>query len=697
MMTDPDLQEQTLARQEILDAFYQRIASNSRMKLTKLEQNALIQFLVEDLKSLDDKEAIRQRCREELALLEAGYPQKTIAHSRLPAYRNAIREAIEAGELLMTEANSYRVEQEDLVTQETFTAIEHYGLTFLKYEDEIYRASVKQTIENNNSKQDNLQPIEVDAFLRKTEALLDSESVYDLICAIAAATGRRLSEIILGNFTPSNQSYTVEFSGQLKKREDTPSYLILTLVEADLLLEAVTRLRSLGKLDQLQNLSIQEVNTRFQTRVNRSVRIHFEETGIMRVLPEETRITIHNLRGAYAEICIYLFCPPTQGTHRFIQAQLGHVIDLATDSQNSPATQHYFHYFLVQNGLPLQTRGIRMIQDSDRNVEINQIAQQTTNISQQTTNINVTQDELAQFYGLLKQAGVQVNEQNQTIHFKTLLAALETLQQQNRTQPPLPGIEYLFKSIDTLTQQNQTLQQRVDELELQTQQHVGINESELQTLLKEREQWVEERALLSEQLQTITLQRDELVTQVAELQTYREKWQALASQFSFAEQAPHPIATASTPETDLENNNFKQEEADQDNADKNSFGARVKGAIEEHNEPLKTRKYLDLERAPVERWPSDALRDSKKPGVADEKVRRAIKAMIEHNENSGEDSEKWAITQSILKELTNVAMAPLQRVYKEWEAVINEHNERHQLGRMHNRGKLQKIADVIQW
>ncbi|HIK56252.1 MAG TPA: hypothetical protein IGS37_13955, partial [Synechococcales cyanobacterium M55_K2018_004] len=75
----------------------------------------------------------------------------------------------------------------------------------------------------------------------------------------------------------------------------------------------------------------------------------------------EKRVSAHNLRGCYAEIAVHFFCPPHQGTHRFVQAHLGHLIgerELAS-RKNAGATEHYFHYRLIgERGQPVHEKGI---------------------------------------------------------------------------------------------------------------------------------------------------------------------------------------------------------------------------------------------------------------------------------------------------------------------------------------------------
>jgi hypothetical protein len=77
-------------------------------------------------------------------------------------------------------------------------------------------------------------------------------------------------------------------------------------------------------------------------------------------LPGERAVSVHNLRGVYAQICNYYFCPPDRTTARFLQECLGHVISQEElKRSNSSATQYYFHYYLIdQLGHHLAAKGV---------------------------------------------------------------------------------------------------------------------------------------------------------------------------------------------------------------------------------------------------------------------------------------------------------------------------------------------------
>ncbi|MEL7314615.1 MAG: protelomerase family protein, partial [Cyanobacteria bacterium J06559_3] len=119
----------TSDRDSIVQRFRHRIENRRYTKLNKAERQALAVLLSDRLIQLaeagtDTPEAIQALCQAEIALLEEGYPQKTLKSSYLPEYAQRLKAAIASGVLPLTEQNSYREEDETR---------RHYALDFLAY------------------------------------------------------------------------------------------------------------------------------------------------------------------------------------------------------------------------------------------------------------------------------------------------------------------------------------------------------------------------------------------------------------------------------------------------------------------------------------------------------------------------------------------------------------------------------------
>ncbi len=343
-------------REELVNRFRDRIAHGERTKLTRQERSELALHFVDRLAQCDTEEEAIALCNDEIELLEEGYPVGSIANQYLPEWRKAISLALEEG----------RLRKQNLEPNEFGKVYQHWGLKYLLYPNEVHKALKEKTTAANNQKQDDLQPIRANRVIAKAKALLDGETPYDWAVGLLALTGRRFSEIVAkGEFKPTPHPYAIAFRGQLKKGiqnlEEAQTFLIATLIESDKVLAALDKFRSHPRIQELAELSPDDINSRLNTSIRHHIKREFEDTEIVPVLAGEKSVSAHNLRGIYAEIAVHYFCPPNQGTHRFIQAHLGHIIgerELA-NRKNAGATEHYFHYRLIgAQGQQLNEKGI---------------------------------------------------------------------------------------------------------------------------------------------------------------------------------------------------------------------------------------------------------------------------------------------------------------------------------------------------
>jgi Telomere resolvase len=143
-----------MIRQSIINSFRQAIAAGDRNKISKTDFDELIDDFVEQLAELKSKAKIKALCAAELALLEEGYPQATIAKVYLPRYRKAIKEATEEGFLPLTKATSYQYDYTKRNSGEEGTAIDHFALLYLKYDQALYSQLANAAADRNNQKQD---------------------------------------------------------------------------------------------------------------------------------------------------------------------------------------------------------------------------------------------------------------------------------------------------------------------------------------------------------------------------------------------------------------------------------------------------------------------------------------------------------------------------------------------------------------
>jgi hypothetical protein len=169
-------------RDEIVGQYRERVEVGARVRLSSADLEGLIQGFIDRLKSLGSQLEIDALCAAELALLEEGYPQATIAKNYIPRYRQAILLASESGALPLTEQTLLEYDY-----RKRNGAVGHfrghYAYTRFKYGEE-YTNIAETDNARNNLKQDNLKSVHLDRYLDRARQLLASEDHNDLAVGI---------------------------------------------------------------------------------------------------------------------------------------------------------------------------------------------------------------------------------------------------------------------------------------------------------------------------------------------------------------------------------------------------------------------------------------------------------------------------------------------------------------------------------
>ncbi len=364
-------------RAEIVTAMEQRIDKGDRTKLTKKELEELISILVAKLGEMntlgtDTKAAIDRLCAAEQALLERAYPRSSINSVYFPRYTKAIKAAIEAGRISLNGKNSYsrRWTKRNPLPGEPSSGSEarHYALDGFTYPIEVQAQLRAATTQNANARQDDRQPIDLDAYMGKINLLLASNDPIDLIIAIAAVTGRRHTEVVslgqlqphvgeMAQLIPQGHPFLLHFTGQQKAAK--PAYDLLTLVPAQDVLLAIEKLRATADIHDLDGVASDDPRMEaLNARVNRRV---VKVLGEVLPTPQGfTNISIHRCRAVYVPIALHFFCPANMAEQRLAQHLLGHVLLDDTTTGNASVTGHYYQYYLTRNGKPLTARGVKL-------------------------------------------------------------------------------------------------------------------------------------------------------------------------------------------------------------------------------------------------------------------------------------------------------------------------------------------------
>jgi telomere resolvase len=283
----------------------------------------------------DQEAEIQQLCEAEIASWRSRPTMKSLRSLNTPMIdaRNAIRE-----QLAVTEENSWFNPRSG--------EREHLARRYLNFSQEEWAEMHALTEEGRQQRLEGQQLLDQpEAIVAKARQLFGSQRWEDLAVGLAVTTGRRLTEILkTAQFHPLSD-WTVAFEGQLKqKAEILRPYEIPTLVEADQVMAAWQRLRSLLDCQALTN---EEVESLYGEEVRTAADRHFSSLVPYRTGREENLFT-HLFRAVYGTIAIWLFCPPSVNALVYLATIEGHywVIRAKTEKQrqNYLSTLHYDDY-----------------------------------------------------------------------------------------------------------------------------------------------------------------------------------------------------------------------------------------------------------------------------------------------------------------------------------------------------------------
>lgn len=86
--------------------------------------------------------------------------------------------------------------------------------------------------------------------------------------------------------------------------------------------------------------------------------------------------------------------------------------------------------------------------------------------------------------------------------------------------------------------------------------------------------------------------------------------------------------------------------------------------------------------------------------AAQEKIDRAVKAVMKFNDRCSESSQKWAVNASAIARLTGCNRPAIRRYFEQHKSLVDAHNRRHGLTKRHNTAKGRRgiqIERAIVW
>lgn len=182
---------------------------------------------------------------------------------------------------------------------------------------------------------------QAEELVKQATLLLDSSEWSDVGAGLAVLIGRRISEILLSEFSLKSP-WSLYFTGMAKKGEENSDRLTLeipTLTLAETVLKAIQKLQQSLKIEELKLNSLspkmarQKVNQRFSGAIAIKCNQHFG--NLIPARSDKDNLYTHIFRAVYTTIATYWFCPPNIPKHSFKAEIQGH-FTIAADGRKLP-------------------------------------------------------------------------------------------------------------------------------------------------------------------------------------------------------------------------------------------------------------------------------------------------------------------------------------------------------------------------
>ena len=524
-----------------------------------------------------------------------------------------------------------------------------------------------------------------DEIARRATVLLQSDSWSELAAGLAVATGRRAAEVIQTAQFEQASGWSVWFSGAVKRRGEPVAlkFELPTLVKAASVISATKRLRSL--LDT-QGMSNREINRAYSHAIAQACDRSF--TDVVPVREGKDNLYTHLFRSVYSTIATFWFCPPDVPELEFRAAIQGHYKVLEegqTELRRSlAASRHYFDYEISDQVIAKhkgQRKGVRL---HEPGVEVIAAFRTTEVIEEEKevvmSRIGITESDKQRVLAI--QGELNLGTQQDTMQL--ILDAADTaiaLADELGCQPieVAEQVEALGKQVEEEQQQNDLLRAKLTEAEKMVGGSAGTSQVIEQSLAMAHEfntHLKQENQRLRDQLAAADEESGALRTQLAQFQAAQQQLQQLQQLLGgVAGVNGQPVTGAVS------------------SADKKAITLPLNKQRTPVREPVRQSATAEGERQNTQMAARQERTAQTERGYSDQverEVANLIREIMQFNDQQAkDDSERWLINQSTLKQLTTRNQNIIKRVLEgEMAAELKEHHDTYGLhGRMANRGK----------
>ncbi len=545
-------------------------------------------------------------------------------------------------------------------------------------------------------------------FLASTEAiasqanqLLQSLIWSEVAAGLAVVTGRRVSEILKTAHFTFKSTYSVMFTGAVKRRQESVAlnFEIPTLVEANTVIEAISKLR--GWLDT-SNLTNRQINERYEQAVAQACERYFRELVPLR--EGKGNLYTHLFRAVYATIATHWFCPPTVSDLEFRAYIQGHfqILNEANEQKRTSmaAQRHYWDYKIADGqgnvdgrlGIKLQQSGVQVLEAFD--------TAQTkikTKSHGSLVHLRVFHDDRTTLARIQARFGLASRAAANHLVLELAQSLLSTADTLSQTPQQLTA-KLTDLASDSLQTSVPDLEAEKLKLEPDSNSDAVANDRPLSVQLSQQDETTEDSSALPDvdqsnavdsSLQDAQLKTEELSDVERQTATQSE---ALFDRLDRQQQSLSSLTDAihglvkvlANPTHPTSTNPTTHSES----------SAKSEPTAREPSKDLVTSTALERRRSSIgtktpEPTKSSALTDKisrqRRSELSRQKVNQYIDRIIAYNDvQDRPHADKWLITIAALKRLTHCGQSVIYDVLNSRASEIQFHHDRHQLGLYHN-------------
>lgn len=514
-----------------------------------------------------------------------------------------------------------------------------------------------------------------DEIARRAAVLLQSDYWSELAAGLAVATGRRAAEVIQTAQFERASDWSVWFTGAVKRRGEPVAleFELPTLVEADSVVSATRRLRK--RLDT-EGMSNRQINRAYSHAIAQACDRSFSD--LVPAREGKDNLYTHLFRSVYSTIATFWFCPQEVPELEFRAAIQGHYKVLEegrTELRRSlAASRHYFDYEISDRVIAAhegQRKGIRLEEP-----EVEAITPFRTT--------GQTKEEV-----VMSRIGITESDKQRVL---AIQAELSLGTQQDTMQLILDAADTAISLADELACQPIELVEKVEKLNQQLQQQLTMN-SQLQAKLAEAEkmvggvgtnQMIEQSLAMAHEFNRHLKQENERLRE--QLTTTNDEVVTMHAQLAQFQAAQHQLQQL-------------QQLLSRVNLHTAANGQQT-GTLPQAAQSRPSQKGEAIARAPAQPTPVQPVSpvskvqptktDQNYSSQVEHEVANLIREIMQFNDQqASDDSERWLINQSTLKQLTTRNQAIIKRVLEgEMADELQQHHDNYGLhGRMANRGK----------